>query len=208
MAPPRSQLSREELAVGQQMRFYRMRCRFSQAEFAEMTGTTRATISNIEYGTAKVPFPVGYELCRRQNKSLSWLAGGRPGPFVDPHELGIDEQTFRTLMRRGVSFLEGYNSAIREAEDRWFRNTGQIEIIGRMIKWSPEEKARSMSLEGLMESIPEVVDGFVRTVDDATRHEFAEVAIAQLTEVKLRLEAANPELRMAKPPPQGDKGAD
>lgn len=189
-------LAPEELAVGSALRFRRMRQKFSQQEIAEMVGTTRSTISNIEYGNAKVPFSVGYEFCRRLDLSLALLVtGNESGPFVSPQELGVSEDTVRSLMKRRTGFLDAYNRVFKAPLEAWAKSTPQVDIITRILRRSPQTVARSMSMEALLESIPQLVQCFLKATDAETQRDFAVMASAQLLEVKERLEAQNPELR-------------
>ncbi len=114
----RSNLPPEERGVAERLRAARRSARFTQGELGAAVGSSRATISNYEYGLAPVPFSFGLDVCRRLNLNQQYLAIGKSpvSPFVPLTKLLVAPE-----LSSGFSgtFLEGYRELLHDRFTVW-----------------------------------------------------------------------------------------
>ncbi|MCW5547860.1 MAG: helix-turn-helix transcriptional regulator [Opitutaceae bacterium] len=192
----KTRISAEFKLLAERFRAERLIGRFGQAELANEIGVTRAAVSNIEYGLAKLSFSAGYAFCRRLDVNPRWLATGKEPkrPFVELSELGVDQASVDQCMRRGVDFLQGYGSVLEKPLAAWVKKTPQSAIIMRYLEAGPDGVARRLSNEELESKFVETVMALKSEREDM-KIALLRNADAFLSELKNRYLTKKPHLR-------------
>jgi len=174
------------------MRAERETERFSQYELADELGVTRATLSNFELCQAPVSFAVGFEFCRRLDVSPRWLATGEEPkrPFPPLAELKLTAAGVHKHARRGVDFLTGYNSVLKDPIEAWVKANPTEKIVMRVLQGGTGSIAPRFSSAELVSQLQGHIAG-LRSVDERLRSAHADIAEALLAEIGARLMAGN-----------------
>lgn len=174
------------------MRAERETERFSQYELADELGVTRATLSNFELCQAPVSFAVGFEFCRRLDVSPRWLATGEEPkrPFPPLAELKLTAISIQKHTRRGVDFLNGYDSVLKEPIEAWVKANPTEKIVMRMLHGGTGSIAPRFSSAELVSQLQGHI-AVLRSVDERLRSAHADIAEALLAEIGARLMAGN-----------------
>lgn len=194
---PKLKITPELQAVAERFRSERRLERFGQAELAQEIGVTRPTVSNFEYGLARVTFAAGYAFCRRLDINPHWLATGegQKRPFVEPTELGLKQSDIDRHLQRGVDFLSGYRAVLERPLTAWIKKTPLDEIIGRQIGRGPKLLAQRFSNSELESKLVEMAGLLRKEKDSHLKLAWLANAEAMLTELKARLLTRHPESR-------------
>lgn len=111
-----SGLDQEQKDLAKRLREIRKTHKLSQERLAREIGITRAAYSNYEYARVPLPFTAGLRFCECLNVNQRYLAHGfRPErPFIPLEKLGIGASTVSPLLKKGVDFIKGFESVLKE----------------------------------------------------------------------------------------------